>query len=209
MVHRRVYDEVGGYDDRYPLANDLDFWLRAAAGFRFRHCPGGPLSAIRRHGENTSDELVRPRRRNRPMSRRSSRPHSSRLSRCARSCPRSTGRCLTAAGRARRAAAPCRRARASSAAAARPGRKGPRACERAAQARPARAAISLSRKAPQADDHRLRLERRRRRHDRPAARRQGTGSPRVGRHRVPRRGQADRSARSPTRSSSGKRTTSG
>jgi glycosyltransferase involved in cell wall biosynthesis len=57
MVHRRVYEEVGGYDDRYPVANDLDFWLRAAARFRFRHCRGGPLSAIRRHGENASDEV--------------------------------------------------------------------------------------------------------------------------------------------------------
>src|SRR5271163_3197554 len=58
MVHRRVYEQVGGYDDRYPLANDLDFWLRAARSFRFRHCPGGPLSAIRRHGANASDELA-------------------------------------------------------------------------------------------------------------------------------------------------------
>ena len=56
MVHRRVYERVGGYDDRYPLANDFDFWLRAARHFRFRHAGGGPLSAIRRHGENTSDE---------------------------------------------------------------------------------------------------------------------------------------------------------
>jgi glycosyltransferase involved in cell wall biosynthesis len=58
MVHRRVYEAVGGYDDRYPLANDLDFWLRAARRFRFRHCAGDPLTAIRRHGENTSDETV-------------------------------------------------------------------------------------------------------------------------------------------------------
>jgi glycosyltransferase involved in cell wall biosynthesis len=57
MVHRRLYEAVGGYDDRFPLANDLDFWLRAATRFRFRHCPGGPLTAIRRHGENTSDEM--------------------------------------------------------------------------------------------------------------------------------------------------------
>jgi glycosyltransferase involved in cell wall biosynthesis len=56
MVHRRVYETVGGYDGRYPLANDLDFWLRACRDFRFRHCAGGPLCAIRRHGENTSDE---------------------------------------------------------------------------------------------------------------------------------------------------------
>ncbi len=56
MVHRRVYEQVGGYDGRFPLANDLDFWLRAAPEFRFRHCPDGPLTAIRRHGQNTSDE---------------------------------------------------------------------------------------------------------------------------------------------------------
>ena len=56
MVHRRVYEAVGGYDDRYPLANDFDFWLRASRQFRFRHTPGGPLTAVRRHGENTSDE---------------------------------------------------------------------------------------------------------------------------------------------------------
>lgn len=58
MVHRRVYERVGGYDARYPVANDMDFWLRAAPLFRFRHCPGGPLCAIRRHGANASDELA-------------------------------------------------------------------------------------------------------------------------------------------------------
>ena len=61
MVHRRVYEAVGGYDDAYPLANDFDFWLRAGAAFRFRHCAGGPLVAVRRHGENTSDESARAR----------------------------------------------------------------------------------------------------------------------------------------------------
>ena len=61
MVHRRVYDAVGGYDDRYPLANDFDFWLRAGRRFRFRHVAGGPLVAVRRHGENTSDESERAR----------------------------------------------------------------------------------------------------------------------------------------------------
>jgi len=61
MVHRRVYETVGGYDEHYPLANDFDFWLRAARRYRFRHCPAGPLVAIRRHGENTSDESRRDR----------------------------------------------------------------------------------------------------------------------------------------------------
>ena len=61
MVHRRVYDTVGGYDDRYPLANDFDFFLRAGRVFRFRHVPGGPVVAVRRHGANTSDESARAR----------------------------------------------------------------------------------------------------------------------------------------------------
>jgi glycosyltransferase involved in cell wall biosynthesis len=61
MVHRRVYEAVGGYDASYPLAQDFDFWLRAAREFRFRHCPGGPLVAVRRHGENASDESLRAR----------------------------------------------------------------------------------------------------------------------------------------------------
>ncbi len=62
MVHRRVYETVGGYDDRYPLANDFDFWLRAAREFRFRHCPRwSAWWRFRRHGENTSDESARAR----------------------------------------------------------------------------------------------------------------------------------------------------
>ncbi len=30
MVHRRVYEAVGGYDPDYTLAQDFHFWLRAA-----------------------------------------------------------------------------------------------------------------------------------------------------------------------------------
>ncbi|HZV75509.1 MAG TPA: glycosyltransferase [Conexibacter sp.] len=59
MVHRRVYEAVGGYDGSYPIAQDLHFWLRAARDFRFRHVPGGPLTGFRRHGANTSDESAR------------------------------------------------------------------------------------------------------------------------------------------------------
>ncbi|WP_249009107.1 glycosyltransferase [Conexibacter sp. DBS9H8] len=58
MVHRRVYAAIGGYDGRFPIANDFDLWLRAAPHFRFRHCPGGPLVAVRRHGGNASDETA-------------------------------------------------------------------------------------------------------------------------------------------------------
>jgi glycosyltransferase involved in cell wall biosynthesis len=59
MVHRRVYEAVGGYDSSFRIAQDMDFWLRAVREFRFRHCPGGPLIGFRRHGANTSDESAR------------------------------------------------------------------------------------------------------------------------------------------------------
>ena len=59
MVHRRVYEAVGGYDPAFRLAQDFDFWLRAVRRFRFRDVPGGPLIGFRRHGENFSDESAR------------------------------------------------------------------------------------------------------------------------------------------------------
>jgi glycosyltransferase involved in cell wall biosynthesis len=61
MIHRRVYEQVGGYDPAYPMCNDFDLWLRAAPRFRFRHCGGGPLIRYRRHGTNFSDESARAR----------------------------------------------------------------------------------------------------------------------------------------------------
>lgn len=59
MAHRRVYEAVGGYDASFRLAQDFDFWLRAARRFRFRDVPGEPLIGFRRHGENFSDESAR------------------------------------------------------------------------------------------------------------------------------------------------------
>ncbi len=61
MVHRSVYEAVGGYDPSYPIAQDMEFWLRAARRFRFRHVGGGPLIGLRRHGENMSDESAQAR----------------------------------------------------------------------------------------------------------------------------------------------------
>jgi glycosyltransferase involved in cell wall biosynthesis len=59
MIHRRVYDAIGGYDAAFPMCNDFDLWLRAARGFRFRHVANGPVILYRRHGGNTSDESHR------------------------------------------------------------------------------------------------------------------------------------------------------
>ena len=61
MIHRRVYEQVGGYDAAYPMCNDFDLWLRAAPRFRFRHCGPAPLIRYRRHGANFSDESARAR----------------------------------------------------------------------------------------------------------------------------------------------------
>jgi glycosyltransferase involved in cell wall biosynthesis len=59
MVHRRVYDDVGGYDGAFPMCNDFDLWLRASRSHRFRHVSNGPLILYRRHGANFSDETHR------------------------------------------------------------------------------------------------------------------------------------------------------
>ena len=61
MVHRRVYDAVGDYRSDFSIAQDFEFWLRAAHRFRFRHCPDGPVAGVRRHGENASDGSARER----------------------------------------------------------------------------------------------------------------------------------------------------
>ena len=61
MIHRRVFEAVGGYDAAYPMCNDFDLWLRAAPRFRFRHCGPGALIHYRRHGGNFSDESARAR----------------------------------------------------------------------------------------------------------------------------------------------------
>ena len=44
MVHRRVYEAVGGYDRRYPLANDFDFWLRPRRASASATAPGARWS---------------------------------------------------------------------------------------------------------------------------------------------------------------------
>jgi glycosyltransferase involved in cell wall biosynthesis len=59
LVHRRVYEAVGGYHPDYTLAQDFHFWLRAAPRFRFRHAGDEPLIKLRRHGDNFSDESMR------------------------------------------------------------------------------------------------------------------------------------------------------
>src|SRR3954454_5111754 len=56
VIHRRVFDEIGGYAEGYQIAADLDLWLRAAPRFRFRHTPGGPVVRFRRHEGSGSHE---------------------------------------------------------------------------------------------------------------------------------------------------------
>lgn len=39
LYKREVHEALGGYSDAYRLAEDYDFWLRAAARFKFVHLP--------------------------------------------------------------------------------------------------------------------------------------------------------------------------
>ncbi len=93
MVHRRVYEAVGGYDDAYPLANDFDFWLRAAAALPLPPLPRRPA----REGAPPRQQHLRrdcPRARDRRRRRGRCRRRSI-ATRCASWCPSSTGRCST------------------------------------------------------------------------------------------------------------------
>src|SRR5256885_15427294 len=49
MVHRRVYEEIGGYREGYLTSQDFHFWMRAVTPVRFRHCARGPIIRFRRH----------------------------------------------------------------------------------------------------------------------------------------------------------------
>lgn len=59
MVRRDAHERTGGYRAGFTLAQDFDFWLRALPHGRIRHLGGEPLIALRRHGENFSDESAR------------------------------------------------------------------------------------------------------------------------------------------------------
>lgn len=60
MAFRRdVVDRLGGFDLRYRLCADLDFWLRAyASGERFRYHPESVAQFRLRHGQLSSDTSV-------------------------------------------------------------------------------------------------------------------------------------------------------
>lgn len=60
MAFRRdVVDRLGGFDLRYRLCADLDFWLRAyAAGERFRYHPESVAQFRLRHGQLSADTSV-------------------------------------------------------------------------------------------------------------------------------------------------------
>lgn len=60
MAFRRdVVDRLGGFDLRYRLCADLDFWLRSfAAGDRFRYHPESVAQFRLRHGQLSADTSV-------------------------------------------------------------------------------------------------------------------------------------------------------
>jgi glycosyltransferase involved in cell wall biosynthesis len=59
IMRRRVYDAIGGFDEKLRTNEDYDFWLRAAsAGFRFRR-NDEPLGHYRRREDSLSASDVR------------------------------------------------------------------------------------------------------------------------------------------------------
>lgn len=57
MARRGCLEELGGFDESLPLAQDWDLWLRAAAKWEVAVLPT-PLVFYRRHAEQRSSDLV-------------------------------------------------------------------------------------------------------------------------------------------------------
>ena len=54
IFRRRVYETIGGFDEKFRTNEDYDYWLRAAvAGFRFRR-NDRPLCHYRRRDDSVS-----------------------------------------------------------------------------------------------------------------------------------------------------------
>jgi glycosyltransferase involved in cell wall biosynthesis len=59
MIRREVFQGIGGFDVRYRIGEDTDYWIRVAlGGFGFHHTPGG-LVFKRRHQRNLTRDLER------------------------------------------------------------------------------------------------------------------------------------------------------
>ena len=59
VVHRRVFESVGGFDEEMFSVEDLEFWFRAASnGFRFA-CTGALTCLYRKHGDALSDNSLK------------------------------------------------------------------------------------------------------------------------------------------------------
>jgi len=59
LFPREVVRQLGGFDTRYRLCADLDFWVRAyAQGARFRHYPGDVGQFRIRNGQLSGDTTV-------------------------------------------------------------------------------------------------------------------------------------------------------
>jgi glycosyltransferase involved in cell wall biosynthesis len=55
VFRREVFERLGGFDERFRMIADYDFFARAsAAGFRFGRVGGRPIAAFRVHGRQLS-----------------------------------------------------------------------------------------------------------------------------------------------------------
>ncbi len=184
LVHRRVYEAVGGYHPDYTLAQDFHFWLRAAPRFRFRHVDGEPLIRLRRHGENFSDESMRALEIDQVEAALWESLEREPLELLV---PEIDWPLLPAVDAEREALTRLASHLANRALPL------PRLARRASRTCPGTAGLGATgADQGQAVDDRLRLGRRRRRHDAPALRRPRARAPRLGRHGLPRRRQARR-----------------
>ncbi len=59
VIHRRVFESVGGFDDEMLSVEDMEFWFRAVSnGFRFAYT-GTQTCLYRKHGDALSENSLK------------------------------------------------------------------------------------------------------------------------------------------------------
>ncbi len=59
LFRRRVFEQIGGFDETYRFVGDADFWWRALeVGKSFQRCTHPPVAAFRLHGGQLSQQYA-------------------------------------------------------------------------------------------------------------------------------------------------------
>ena len=56
VIHRKIYDQIGGFNETMPIGEDYDFWIRASRVTEM-HSLNGPVALYRIHSNSTMHKI--------------------------------------------------------------------------------------------------------------------------------------------------------